>query len=83
MAAGKSGYKWQKTGKSGSNPSAPGSFGGYVKPRARPSAYGTTAAQHKVAAAGRETGKTCKGKKGGDFRQCRHEIMKKAFGLSA
>lgn len=83
MAAGKSGHKWAKPGKTGSDPVFPGSFGGYEKRRSRPSGYSTTSQQHKIGGAGREVGAKCKGKAGSDFKQCRHEVMKRAFGLTA
>jgi len=81
MAAGKSGWKWYKVGKTGSDPVAPGSFGGYLKPRERPSAYTTLPQQKKVGSAGRKM-VACKGKKGGEFRKCRHNIMAEIFGFA-
>ena len=54
MAAGKAMSRWVKLGKSGSDPVAPGSYGGYVKMRNPPSAYPTTAQQHKIGDGGRK-----------------------------
>lgn len=81
MAAGKAGSKWQKIGKSGADPSAPGSYGGYVKPRTRPSGYPTTAKQRLIGSAGRRVGEECKGKEGSAFKKCRHDIMVDIFKL--
>ena len=73
MAAGKAFSAWAKLGKQGSDPVAPGSYGGYVKMRKPPSAYPTTEIQKKIGAGGRAMGVACKGKKGAEFRVCRHE----------
>lgn len=80
MVAGHAGSKWRKEGKIGSDPIAPGSYGGYVKPRSRPSAYKKLPQQEKVGQAGRKMG-GCKGKSGSDFRECRHKIMQEVFGI--
>ena len=73
MAAGKAFSPWVKLGKQGSDPVAPGSYGGYVKFRRPPSAYPTTDIQKKIGAGGRAMGEKCKGKTGAAFRACRHE----------
>lgn len=73
MAGGKAASRWVKLGHQGSDPVAPGSYGGYVKMRNPPSAYPTTANQHRIGAGGRAMGAACKGKVGADFRTCRHE----------
>jgi len=72
MAAGKAASRWVKLGHQGSDPVAPGSYGGYVKMRNPPSAYPTTAQQHKIGEGGRAMGIACKGKTGAAFRECRH-----------
>ena len=71
--------KWQKEGKTGSTPEAPGSYGGWVKPRRTPSNYPKTVQQRKVADAGRAVGAECRGKKGAEFRTCRHKILAEQF----
>lgn len=81
MAAGKQSSPWMRKGKTGSNAIAPGSYGGYYRQREPPSAYKTTAQQHKVGQAGRAVGAQCKGKKGSDWFRCRHEAIAKVFGL--
>lgn len=75
MAGGKAVSRWVKLGKQGSDPVAPGSYGGYVKMRNAPSAYPTTSIQHQIGAGGRAMGLKCKGKVGADFRACRHENL--------
>lgn len=82
MAAGRGASPWKREGKSGSDPVSPGSYGGWYKFRSPPSKYPTTSQQHKIGAAGRKTGATCKGKSGAEFRKCRHEIMAEVFGLA-
>jgi len=71
--------KWQKEGKTGSTPEAPGSYGGWVKPRRTPGSYPKTPQQKKVAEAGRAVGAACKGKTGSAFRTCRHEVLAEHF----
>jgi hypothetical protein len=73
MAAGKAASRWVKLGKQGSDPVAPGSYGGYVKMRNPPKGYPTTDIQRKIGAGGRAMGSACKGKSGAEFRKCRHE----------
>lgn len=73
MAAGKAQSRWVKLGQSGSDPVAPGSYGGYVKMRKAPGAYPTTDIQRKIGSGGRAMGAACKGKSGAEFRKCRHE----------
>ncbi len=73
MAAGKAMSPWVKLGKQGSDPVAPGSYGGYVKFRRPPSAYPTTAQQKKIGEGGRAMGAECKGKTGAVFRECSHK----------
>ena len=73
MAGGKATSGWVKLGHSGSDPVAPGSYGGYVKMRKAPKYYPTTAHQHAIGAGGRAMGEACKGKKGADFRVCRSQ----------
>jgi len=73
MAAGKAFSPWAKLGRQGSDPVAPGSYGGWVKIRKAPSAYPTTAQQKKIGEGGRAMGLACKGKTGAAFRVCRHE----------
>lgn len=72
MAGGKAMSRWVKLGKQGSDPVAPGSYGGYVKMRNAPSAYSTTSIQHSIGEGGRKMGAACKGKTGAQFRECRH-----------
>jgi hypothetical protein len=72
MAGGRSMSRWVKLGKSGSDPVAPGSYGGYVKMRLPPKAYSTTSIQHSIGEGGRKMGAACKGKTGAQFRECRH-----------
>ena len=55
-------------------PGAGGSYRGYLYARAAPKDYGTTAHQKEIGNRGRQMTK-CKGKKGADFRQCRHEVV--------
>jgi hypothetical protein len=64
---------WAKAG-------AGGSYRGYKYERAAPMAYPTTAKQAAIGNAGREVGKTCKGKKGAEFKACRHGVMAAKFG---
>jgi len=78
MAAGKAYSPWAKEGKAGSDPLAPGSYAGWMKRRKPPKAYPTTAQQKKIGELGRQVGLKCKGKKGAEFRACRHEILKSA-----
>lgn len=78
MAAGKAASRWVKLGKQGSDPVAPGSYGGYVKMRNAPRAYKTTDIQKRIGEGGRSVGLKCKGKKGADFRACRHENIYKS-----
>jgi hypothetical protein len=73
MAGGKAASRWVKLGHQGSDPVAPGSYGGYVKMRNPPGAYPTTPQQHKIGEGGRRMGIACKGKTGAAFRECRHE----------
>lgn len=75
MAAGKAFSAWVKLGRQGSDPVAPGSYGGWVKMRKPPKAYPTTAQQKKIGAGGRKMGVECKGKTGAEFRECRHKII--------
>ena len=75
MAAGKAFSSWVKLGKQGSDPISPGSYGGWVKLRRPPKRYPTTAQQKAIGSKGRDMGIKCKGKKGADFRKCRHEIL--------
>lgn len=75
MAAGKASSRWQKRGNAGSNPIAPGSYGGYYKERKAPKAYPTTSQQHRIGEAGRSVGKECRGKVGSDFYQCRSGVL--------
>jgi len=77
MAAGKAFSAWAKLGRQGSDPIAPGSYGGWVKMRKPPSAYPTTDIQKRIGEGGRNVGLKCKGKKGADFRSCRHENIYK------
>jgi len=71
--------KWQKEGKTGSTPEAPGSYGGWVKPRRTPAKGTKTAQQRMIGEAGRAVGTKCKGKTGSDFRTCRHEVLDSLF----
>lgn len=80
MAGGHIVSSWERPGKAGSDPISPGSYGGYRKVRKAPKAYSTTEQQRRVAEAGRKVGATCKGKKGGEFRRCRADVMKSIFG---
>lgn len=64
---------WGKKGRGGS-------YAGWTKQRHAPSAYTRTTAQKKVAEAGREMGKECKGKTGSAFKECRSDVMRKHFG---
>ena len=73
MAGGKGYSAWAKLGRQGSDPVAPGSYGGWVKMRKPPGAYPTTAQQHKIGDGGRKMGEACKGKTGAAFRTCRHD----------
>jgi len=73
MAGGKGYSPWAKLGHQGSDPVAPGSYGGWVKMRKPPSGYSTTDIQHKIGAGGRAMGVACKGKSGAEFHKCRHE----------
>ena len=73
MAAGKAYSPWVKLGKQGSDPIAPGSYGGWVKMRKPPKGYKTTSVQKAIGDGGRAVGEKCKGKKGAEFRKCRHE----------
>ena len=75
MAGGKSSSPWMKRGQTGSNPQAPGSYGGWFKIRKPPRAYPTTPQQRKIGDAGRKMGKECVGKKGSDFFQCRSTAL--------
>lgn len=75
MAAGKAFSPWMKLGKQGSDPVAPGSYGGYVKMRRPPSRYPTTSIQKQIGEGGRKMGVACKGKTGAAFRACRHENL--------
>jgi len=60
---------WLKEGKGAS-------YRGYSYRRAAPRKYTKTAQQAKIGEAGRKVGAECKGKKGSDFRKCRHDILK-------
>ena len=71
--------RWHKEGRTGSDPEAPGSYGGWVKQRRTPGKSPRTAQQMKIGVAGREVGEVCKGKTGGAFKTCRHEVMAKHF----
>ena len=73
MAGGKAYSPWVKLGKQGSDPVAPGSYGGYVKMRKPPKRYTTTSIQKSIGEGGRTVGEKCKGKTGAAFRACRHE----------
>ena len=73
---------WGRFGSKGKDPLFPGSYGDYVYIRAAPKEYPKTAQQAKVGKAGRMVGEKCKGKKGAEFKKCRHEVMKEVFGLS-
>jgi len=53
-------------------PGGGGSYRGYLYARAAPSPYPATAHQHAIGDGGRRMGKECKGKKGADFKECRH-----------
>ena len=63
---------WSKKGRGGS-------YAGWTKAREAPSKYAKTPQQKKIAAAGREVGKTCKGKTGSAFKECRIEVLEKLF----
>jgi len=54
-------------------------MGTWIKERKRPAPRKKTEHQKKVAKAGKLVGKRCKGKKGTEYRQCRHEVMKEVF----
>jgi hypothetical protein len=56
-------------------PGAGGSYRGYKYERAAPKDYQTTAHQKDIGSKGRAMGVKCKGKKGADFKQCRHEVL--------
>ncbi len=68
---------WAKAG-------AGGSYRGYKYERAAPGPYhdkdgkplGTLPQQKAIGEKGRKMGTECKGKKGPDFRKCRHEALK-------
>lgn len=75
MAAGKASSRWMRRGNAGSNPIAPGSYGGYFKERKAPKGYATTGQQHRIGDAGREVGKQCKGKTGSSFYECRSQVL--------
>lgn len=72
---GKKGF-WGKMGQVSGNPTWPGGYKGYTYFRDAPDAYPKTAQQEKVGDAGRMIGEKCKGKKGGDFTACRHDVFK-------
>jgi len=77
MAGGKSYSPWVKLGRQGSDPVAPGSYGGWVKMRKPTRSYPTTSIQKSIGAGGRAVGAACKGKSGAEFRKCRHENIYK------
>lgn len=59
---------------------AGGSYDGWVKVRnTKKHKGGKTAAQSRIAEAGRQVAKECKGKKGSDFTSCRAEVVQKFF----
>ena len=70
---------WVKRGRRSSG-QTPGSYGDYVYERAAPKSYKTTGQQKRIGDAGREVGAKCTGKKGSEFKRCRHEVMKDIFG---
>lgn len=72
---------WVRPGTQGGDPVAPGSYGQYLYMRSAPTHRKTTSQQHKVGGAGRDVGAKCKGKKGAEFRKCRHEVMASVFGV--
>jgi len=80
MAAGKQSSPWVRKGKTGSNPQAPGSYGGYWRMRQAPRAYPTTSQQQKIGNAGRAVGEKCKGQTGSAFFKCRHEAIRSVVG---
>ena len=63
---------WSKEGQGGS-------YEGWSKARQAPRKYKTTDAQKKIAAAGRDVGKTCKGKVGSAFKECRVDVLAQHF----
>ena len=63
---------WTKKGRGGS-------YSGWKKERHAPRSYPITPQQKKVREAGRDVGKTCKGKSGSAFTECRTEVMEKHF----
>lgn len=73
MAGGKAFSPWMRLGRQGSDPVAPGSYGGWLKMRKPPKRYTTTSIQKSIGEGGRRVGVACKGKTGAAFRQCRHE----------
>lgn len=56
-------------------PGAGGSYRGYLYARAAPKSYTPTAHQHAIGDGGRRMAKECKGKKGADFKACRHTAV--------
>jgi hypothetical protein len=56
-------------------PGGGGSYRGYMYMRAAPKSYPTTSQQGKVGDAGRKVGENCTGKKGAEFKKCRHEAL--------
>ena len=69
--------RYEKAARVGSDPVWPGGYKGYVKVRAETRKYKKTPQQMKIAAAGREAAKECKGKHGSEFKECRTDIMQK------
>ena len=52
---------------------------GWIKQRKVPEKYRKTEQKSKIAEAGKEISKECKGKKGSEFTSCRHEVLNKLF----
>ena len=62
---------WTKKGRGGS-------YSGWKKERHAPKSYAITEQQKLVRAAGRDVGKTCRGKKGSEFTECRSDLHEPA-----
>lgn len=73
------GGRWQKEGRTGSDPEFPGSYGGWVKPRRIAKVTSRTSQQKAIGEAGRAVGAKCKGKTGSEFKTCRHTVLAEHF----